>query len=287
MLVGGTENMSQAPHVIRGARDGFAFGRAPALEDSLAAALTDTFCNTPMAITAENLAQKYGLTREDCDRFALLSQQRWAAATETGAFKDEITTVEIAGQKGSVVVSKDEHPRPQTTLETLAKLPPAFKKDGVVTAGNASGINDGAGALVLTSEEFASARGLKPLARLVQWGVAARRAHHHGHRPGPGHPARARSARAPRSTDIDLVEVNEAFAAQYLAVEKELGLDREQDQRQRRRHRHRPPARRHRRAHHRAPRLRAAPPQPEHRRRLRLHRRRPGARGAHRAHLIL
>jgi len=225
VLVGGTENMSQAPHVIRGARDGFAFGRAPALEDSLAAALTDSFCNTPMAITAENLAQKYGLTREDCDRFALLSQQRYAAAAEAGAFNSELTTVEVASRKGTVIVSKDEHPRPQTTLETLAKLSPAFKKDGVVTAGNASGINDGAGALVLASADFARSRGLKPLARLVQWGVAAVEPTLMGIGPVPA--IQAALHRAGTTLDrIDLVEVNEAFAAQYLAVEKELGLDR-------------------------------------------------------------
>jgi len=225
VLVGGTENMSQAPHVIRGARDGFAFGRAPALEDSLAAALTDSFCNTPMAITAENLAQKYGLTREDCDRFALLSQQRYAAAAEAGAFNSELTTVEVASRKGTVIVSKDEHPRPQTTLETLAKLSPAFKKDGVVTAGNASGINDGAGALVLASADFARSRGLKPLARLVQWGVAAVEPSIMGIGPVPA--IQAALHRAGTTLDrIDLVEVNEAFAAQYLAVEKELGLDR-------------------------------------------------------------
>ena len=225
VLVGGTENMSQAPHVIRGARDGFAFGRAPALEDSLAAALTDSFCNTPMAITAENLAQKYGLTREDCDRYALVSQQRWAAAAEAGAFNDELTTVEIAGKKGSVVFSRDEHPRAQTTLETLARLSPAFKKDGVVTAGNASGINDGAGALVLASADFARSRGLKPLARLVQWGVAAVEPTIMGIGPVPA--IQAALHRAGTTLDrIDLVEVNEAFAAQYLAVEKELGLDR-------------------------------------------------------------
>ena len=225
VLVGGTENMSQAPHVIRGARDGYAFGRAPALEDSLAAALTDSYCNTPMAITAENLATKYGLTREDCDRYALVSQQRWAAAAEAGAFNDELTTVEIAGKKGSVVFSRDEHPRPQTTLETLAKLSPAFKKDGVVTAGNASGINDGAGALVLASADFARARGLKPLARLVQWGVAAVEPSIMGIGPVPA--IQAALQRAGTTLDrVDLVEVNEAFAAQYLAVEKELGLDR-------------------------------------------------------------
>ena len=225
VLVGGTENMSQAPHVIRGARDGFAFGRAPALEDSLYAALSDSYCNTPMAITAENLATKYGISREDCDRFALLSQQRYAAAHEAGAFNAELVSIELPGKKGPTIVSKDEHPRPQTTLESLAKLGTAFKKDGVVTAGNASGINDGAGALVLASADFAKARGLKPLARLVQWGVAAVEPSLMGIGPVPA--IKNVLERAGTTLDaIDLVEVNEAFAAQYLAVEKELGLDR-------------------------------------------------------------
>ncbi|MBL8603801.1 MAG: acetyl-CoA C-acetyltransferase [Myxococcales bacterium] len=226
VLVGGTENMTQAPHIIRGARDGFAFGRAPALEDSLAASLTDSFCNTPMAITAENLAQKYGISRADCDAFALESQRRWAAANEAGRYKDEIVPVEIASKKGTVSFAVDEHARPQTTLEALAKLNPVFKKDGVVTAGNASGINDGAAALVLATGEFARARGLKPLARIVQWGVAAVEPTIMGIGPVPAMLAAARRAEMNLS-DFDLFEVNEAFAAQYLAVEKELNLDRD------------------------------------------------------------
>ena len=225
-LVGGTENMTQAPHVIRGARDGFAFGRAPALEDSLAAALTDSFCNTPMAITAENLAAKYGITRQDCDAFALLSQQRWAAANEARRFADEIVPVELASKKGPTQFVTDEHPRAGVTLEALAKLNPVFKKDGVVTAGNASGINDGAAALVLASADYARAHGLKPLARLVQWGVAAVEPTIMGIGPVPA--IQSCLARAGMTlADMDLIEVNEAFAAQYLAVEKELGLPRE------------------------------------------------------------
>src|SRR5262249_12232473 len=149
VLVGGTENMTQAPHILRGARDGWMFGKAPQVEDSLWSALTDSYCNTPMAVTAENLAQKYGITRQMCDEFALSSQQRWATANEKGLFKDEITPVELVSKKGTTQFAVDEHPRPQTTLEVLGKLPPVFKKDGVVTAGNASGICDGAGALVL------------------------------------------------------------------------------------------------------------------------------------------
>jgi acetyl-CoA acyltransferase 2 len=225
VLVGGTENMTQAPHVIRGGREGFAFGKSPALEDTLWSALTDSYCNTPMAVTAENLATKYGITRQMCDEYALLSQQRWASAHERGLFKDEIEAITLTSKKGSVTFDKDEHPRPQTTLETLAKLPPVFKKDGVVTAGNASGICDGAAALVLTTAEFAQAKGLRPLAKLVQWGVAGVDPSIMGIGPAPA--IKNALARAElKLGDIDRFEVNEAFAPQYLAVEKELGLDR-------------------------------------------------------------
>ncbi len=225
VLVGGTENMSQAPHIIRGGRDGFAFGKSPAVEDYLFAALTDSYCNTPMAITAENLAQKYGITREQCDELSISSQKRWAAAHEKGVFKDEIAPVEITSKKGTITFAVDEHPRPQTTPEALAKLNPVFKKDGVVTAGNASGINDGAAALVITTEEFAKAKGLKPLARLVQWGVAGVEPNLMGIGPVPAIQNALKRAEL-KLSDMDVVEVNEAFAAQYLAVEKELGLDR-------------------------------------------------------------
>ena len=226
VLVGGTENMSQAPHVLRGAREGFAFGKAPALADTLWEALTDSYCNTPMAVTAENLATQYGITRAMCDEYALTSQKRWAAANEAGRFKNEIVSIELATKKGPVQFATDEHARPQTTMEILAKLNPVFKKDGVVTAGNASGICDGAAALVLASAEFAKSRGLKPLARVVQWGVAGVDPSIMGIGPAPA--IRNALRRADLALDkMDLVEVNEAFAPQYLAVEKELGLDRE------------------------------------------------------------
>src|SRR5262249_41950272 len=140
VLVGGTENMTQAPHVLRGGREGWPFGKSPQVEDSLWSALTDSYANTAMAVTAENLAQKYGISRSDCDAYALLSQQRWAAANDKGYFKGEIEPLAIQQKKATVQFATDEHPRPQTTLEVLAKLPPVFKKDGVVTAGNASGI---------------------------------------------------------------------------------------------------------------------------------------------------
>ncbi len=225
VLAAGTENMTQAPHILRGGRDGWPFGKSPAVEDSLWSALTDSYCNTPMAVTAENLATKYGISRQQCDEYALSSQQRWAAANEKGFFKDEITPVEIVTKKATVQFAVDEHVRPQTTLEILGKLPPVFKKDGVVTAGNASGICDGAAALVVTTEEFAKSHGLTPLARIVSWGVAGVDPTLMGIGPAPA--IKAALARAElKLGDMDLVEVNEAFAPQYLAVEKELGLDR-------------------------------------------------------------
>jgi acetyl-CoA acetyltransferase family protein len=225
VLVAGTENMSQAPFVLRGAREGWAFGKAPPVEDSLWSALTDSYGNTPMAVTAENLAQKYGITRAQCDEYALASQQRWAAANEAGRFKAEIAPLELQTKKGAVSFAVDEHPRPQSTIEGLAKLSPVFKKDGVVTAGNASGICDGAAALVLASEDYAKKKGMKALARIVQWGVAGVEPSIMGIGPAPA--IRSALARADlKATEVDLFEVNEAFAPQYLAVEKELGLDR-------------------------------------------------------------
>ncbi len=225
-LVGGAENMTQAPHVIRGARQGLAFGKSPPLEDSLWSALTDSYTGMPMAITAENLAEKYGITRADCDAYALRSQRAWAEAQAAGRFADEMAPIELRGKKGPVAFDKDEHPRPDTTPEVLAKLAPVFKKDGVVTAGNASGICDGAAALVVASRDAAEKRGLKPLARLVQWGVAGCDPKIMGIGPAPA--IRQALNRAGLKLDqIDLVEVNEAFAPQYLAVEKELGLARD------------------------------------------------------------
>jgi acetyl-CoA C-acetyltransferase/acetyl-CoA acyltransferase 2 len=226
VLVGGSENMTQAPHILRGGRDGWPFGKAPQVEDSLWSALTDSYSNTPMAVTAENLATKYGISRKDCDDYALTSQQRWAAANEKGYFKDEIVPIEIQQKKATVSFAVDEHPRPQTTLEVLGKLPPVFKKDGVVTAGNASGICDGAACLVLTTEDFARQKGLKPLARLLQWGVAGVDPTIMGIGPAPAIKNALTRAEL-KQTDIDVFEVNEAFAPQYLAVEKELGLPRE------------------------------------------------------------
>jgi acetyl-CoA C-acetyltransferase/acetyl-CoA acyltransferase 2 len=226
VLAGGTENMTQAPHVLRGARDGWALGRAPQVADMLWESLTDSYINTPMAITAENLGAKYGVTRRMADELALASQTRWAAAQEAGRFAQEIVPVEIKSKKGAVAVSVDEHPRKGTTMETLAKLAAVFKKDGLVTAGNASGICDGAAMLVVTSADFAAERGLKPLARIVEWSVAAVDPNFMGFGPVPA--IRKCLERASLGLDqMGLVEINEAFAPQYLACEIELGLDRD------------------------------------------------------------
>src|SRR5690606_8027420 len=219
VLAGGTENMSQAPHSMWGLREGARFGKPPEMVDTLWAALTDSFCNTPMAITAENLAAEYGISREQCDAFALRSQQRWAAGQESGAFADEIAPVEVKTRKGMVTVARDEHPRPESTMEALAKLPPVFKKDGVVTAGNASGICDGAAALVVVNGSWAKERGLTPLAKLVSWGVAGVEPTRIGIGPAPA--IRSALDRAGLSiSSVDFFDVNEAFAAQWLAVQK-------------------------------------------------------------------
>jgi len=223
-LVGGMESMSQAPHVIRGARSGFALGQGK-LEDSLMVALLDTYCNTPMAGTAENLARKFEIPREEQDKYALRSQQEAKRAKDAGFFAEEIVPVDVKSRKGTTKVTDDDHPRPETTLEGLAKLKPAFAQDGFVTAGNASGIVDGAAALVIAGEEFVKQKDLKPMGRIVSWAYAGVEPEIMGIGPVPA--TRLALEKAGLSlNDIDLIEVNEAFAAQYLAVEKELGLDR-------------------------------------------------------------
>ena len=223
-LVGGMESMSQAPHVIRGARSGFALGQGK-LEDSLMVALLDTYCNTPMAGTAENLARKFEISREEQDKYALRSQQEAKRAKDAGFFAEEIVAVEVKSRKGTTQVTDDDHLRPETTLEGLAKLKPAFAHDGFVTAGNASGIVDGAAALVIAGEEFVKQKDLKPMGRIVSWAYAGVEPEIMGIGPVPA--TRLALQKAGLSlNDIDLVEVNEAFAAQYLAVEKELELDR-------------------------------------------------------------
>ena len=224
-LVGGMESMSQAPHVIRGARSGFALGQGK-LEDSLMVALLDTYCNTPMAGTAENLARKFEIPRADQDQYALRSQQAARNALDRGFFAEEIVPVEIKTRKGTTLFDRDDHLRPETTLEGLAKLRPAFSKDGFVTAGNASGIVDGAAALVIAGEDYVKAKSIKPMGRIVSWAYAGVEPELMGIGPVPA-TRQALDQAGLKLSDIDLIEVNEAFAAQYLAVEQELGLDRE------------------------------------------------------------
>jgi acetyl-CoA acetyltransferase family protein len=224
VLAGGAENMSQAPHVIRGLRGGLKLGQGK-LEDSLYECLLDTMCGLFMAQTAEKCATKYGITREEQDRYALRSQQCAAEAWQHGRFADEVVPVEIKGRKGVTVVDRDDHLRADVTLDGLAKLPAAFSKDGTVTAGNASGIVDGGAALILASGDTVARRGLTPVARLRAWAAVGVDPAMMGMGPAPA--IRKVLNRAQLSLDdIDLFEINEAFAAQYLAVEAELGLDR-------------------------------------------------------------
>ncbi len=225
-LAGGTESMSQAPHVVRGARWGnLRLGDAGgAFEDSLWQALLDTGCNLTMAQTAEELADRYGVTREEADAVALRSQQRAAAGWEQGHFAAEVAPVTLRTRKGEVEFGRDEHIRPDATAEGLAALRPYFRKDGLVTAGNASGIGDGAASCVLASAAWAEREGVKPIGRLVSWAFVGVEPRVMGIGPAPA--ARKALERAGLSLDdMDLVEVNEAFAPQYMAVEKELGLD--------------------------------------------------------------
>jgi acetyl-CoA acyltransferase 2 len=228
VLAGGTESMSQAPHVVRGARWGIRLGPAAPLEDSLWEALRDPSCGLSMAETAENLAARYKISRHAVDCYAARSQACAASGWREGAFKDEIVPVSIKNKKTGQTENwaADEHMRPTTTPEGLAKLPPYFKKDGVVTAGNASGICDGAAALVLANARFASERGLRPIGRLLSWASVGVDPSIMGIGPVPAS-RKALSRAGLKLEDMDLVEVNEAFAAQYLAVEQELGLDRE------------------------------------------------------------
>ena len=225
VLAGGMENMTQAPFVIRGLRNGLKLGGG-ALEDTLMAGLTDTYCGLPMAMTAEKLAEQYGVTRKDADAYALRSQQAADAAYKACRIREELVPVEVKQGKKSIVVSEDDHRRPDTTMEILEKLPPSFKKDGIVTAGNASGIVDGAAAVVATREKIAKDRGLKPIGRIISWGVAGVDPSIMGIGPVPSS-QKALAAAGLKLEQMDRVDVNEAFAAQYLAVEKALGLNRD------------------------------------------------------------
>jgi acetyl-CoA acyltransferase 2 len=227
-LVGGAESMSQAPHVTRGLRWGVPLGKAPQMEDVLWEGLTDSYVGLGMAETAENLAEKYKLDRGCVDEFALRSQQLSKAAWDEGVFRDEVIAVPIQNPKTGTTeeMTTDEHMRPDTTAEKLAALKPVFRKGGVVTAGNASGIGDGAGAMVIASEKFSRERKLAPLGRLVSWGIAGVDPSVMGIGPVPA--SKAALAKAGLSMDdMDLIEVNEAFAAQTCAVERELSLPRE------------------------------------------------------------
>jgi acetyl-CoA acetyltransferase family protein len=225
VVAGGMENMTQAPFVIRGARTGLRLGSG-ILEDFLFIGLTDSYCGLPMAMTAEKLAAQTGITRAEADAYALRSQEAADEAAKAGVFKEEIVPMEVKQGKKSVVVSEDDHRRPETTMETLSKLPPSFQKDGIVTAGNASGIVDGAAAVVVTREKTAKQRGLKPLGRIVSWAAVGVDPSIMGIGPVPS-TRKALQLAGLSLSQIDRVEVNEAFAAQYLAVEKELGLSRE------------------------------------------------------------
>jgi acetyl-CoA acetyltransferase family protein len=227
VLAGGMEAMSQAPFAIRG-RDGFTLAPGGKLEDSLMVALLDSYCGLYMAQTAERYGDRQGITRQMQDEFALRSQQTADTAYKEGRLQEELVPVPLKNSKGEMtgeVFSEDDHRRPQTTMEGLAKLRPAFGKEGTVTAGNASGIVDGGAAVVVMSVEQAQKRDLNPLGRIVNWGIAGVDPSVMGRGPVPA--TKLALQRAGLTLDyIDLIEVNEAFAAQYLAVEKELGLDR-------------------------------------------------------------
>lgn len=231
VLTGGVESMSQAPHVVRGLRSGLKLGQGK-LEDSLWEALVDTHCGCSMAVTAENCAVKYGVSREEQDCYAVRSQQLAARAWDDGRLAEEVVPVPVktrqgprSGEKPTELFTRDDHMRPDTTVEILAKLPAAFSKNGCVTAGNASGIVDGGAALLLASRRGIEERGLRPLGRLIAWATTGVEPALMGMGPVP-----ATSMVLDRTgltlDDLDLIEINEAFAAQYLSVEKELGLDR-------------------------------------------------------------
>ena len=225
VLTGGTESMSQAPHVVRGARWGLRLAAQAELEDSLWECLSDRYCGLSMGETADNLAQRYELDRDEVDEYALGSQQRARQAWDDGVFDDEVTSISVGRRGREQEFRADEHIRADTTLEGLAELPTVFREGGVTTAGNASGICDGAAALVVASEDYAAAKDLEPIGRLIGWAVAGVDPAHMGIGPAPA--IRDVLEQTGLSLDeMDLIEVNEAFAAQYLAVERELGLDR-------------------------------------------------------------
>jgi acetyl-CoA acetyltransferase family protein len=222
-LVGGMENMSQSPHVIWGARRGFKLGQGQ-LQDLLMVALMDSYCGCYMAQTSNNLARDYGISREEQDRFAILSQRRADEAWKACRLSQEVVAVPVGKGKRAKLVERDDHMRPESTMEELATLPTAFEKDGFVTAGNASGIVDGAAMMILSTAARAAERGWKPLGRIVSWAVVGVEPSRMGIGPAPA--IRKALERAGMSLqDVDLFEINEAFAGQILAVVKELDLD--------------------------------------------------------------
>lgn len=226
VVAGGTENMSLAPHVLRGTRFGSP-NKAPKVDDMLWETLTDNYIGCGMGMTAENLAEKYSISREEQDQFSVESQEKAIAARDSGRFAEEIVPVKLKGRKGKeVIFDTDEHIREGASVEGLAKLKPAFKKDGTVTPGNASGINDGAAAVLVASEEYVSEHNLKPLAKIVTWGVAGVDPNIMGIGPVPAS-KKALEKAGLSLEDIGLFEFNEAFASQSIAVMKELGVDKE------------------------------------------------------------
>lgn len=227
VLCGGSESMSQAPYAVRNIRFGTKLGQDLKLEDTLWQGLTDEYAKTPMGVTAENLAKKFNLTRQDTDQYALQSQQRWKKANDQGFFKDEIEPIKMKGKKGDELFDTDEHPRPQSTIEQLAKLPAVFRKEnGTVTAGNASGICDGAGAVILCSEEAMKKHKLQPLARLVGYHVSGVEPTLMGFGPVPAIENLLKKTNK-QVSDIDLFDINEAFAPQFLSCQKSLKLPNE------------------------------------------------------------
>ncbi len=224
VVAGGMESMTNAPYTLPKVRQGLRMGDSSVYDSMVNDALTDAFNKYHMGITAENVAEKYGLSREELDDFALASQKKAVAAIDAGAFKEEICPVTVKDKKGEKILDTDEFPRRDASKEALAKLRPAFKKDGVVTAGNASGINDGAAALLLMSAEFAQKKGVKPLARLVSHATAGVDPAIMGIGPVPATRLALQKA-GWKIDDLDLIEANEAFASQCLAVGKDLGFD--------------------------------------------------------------
>jgi acetyl-CoA C-acetyltransferase len=224
VVAGGQESMSLSPHVLMGSRDGFRMGDAKMVDSMIIDGLWDVFNQYHMGVTAENVAKEYAVTREEQDEFAVASQNKAEAAIKAGRFKDEIVAVEIASRKGPVIFSDDEYPRMGTTLDAMKSLKPAFDKNGTVTAGNASGLNDGAAAVVLTSLKKARELGLKPIARIKAFASAGVDPKYMGMGPVPA-AKRCLSRAGWEPKDLDLMEINEAFAAQAIAVNRQIGWD--------------------------------------------------------------